>query len=66
MPRRGRQMEDLLKLLAVHHRAAGIGRRIDDHHLGARGEMRLDHRGGQGEAVLLVGIDEDALAARRS
>ncbi len=31
--------------------------------LGARREVRLDHRGGQREALALVGIDEDALAA---
>ncbi len=41
----------------------GLRGRVDDHHAGARREVRLDHRGGQGEALGFVGIDEHALAA---
>src|SRR5271169_5409802 len=58
----GSQVIDLLELLAIEHRATRIRRGVDEDHLGAGRQMRLNHRSRQGEAVLLVGFDEYALA----
>jgi hypothetical protein len=59
----GGQLEELFELVQIHDRAAGVARRVDDHHFGARGEMRLNGGGGEREALLLVGVGENAGAA---
>ncbi len=63
MPRVFRDRDDPLHLAAIENRAAGIRRRVQDDHLGLGRDGALDHRSGQRETFLLIGVDEHALAA---
>ena len=56
-------MENPLELFPIEHSTARVRWRVDKHHARFRSNVRLDHRGREGETAILVGVNEHCLCA---